>query len=675
MSFDSQQIEQQAAQYLSQGRVEDALKSYKTLLRKDPKSRRLRKTVADLSLKLGNKREAEQLMLAIAESDVKEKQYRMAIPIYRELIKMRPKDHEMHLEIAHCLIESNFDTDALIHLKKAVEMTQRQKPEVAQEIQFRIVTMSPGELNERRTFAELLEAANWSDKASDAWKDFAVLNRKLGKTKEAARAIERALTNRENWETRLEAAQCRFESSEPRKALEHLQKVYKDFPTDPKVLALLATGLQMVGHESQAKQLWLEAGKRYEDAIKKSAAFEEAVVCGATEAELPEDIEDIKRLAAAEQLALHTRPWALVTSKVEQRFALKTRLYLEFGRFADALASIESAEGLEKRPSIFALRVEALVVNDRIEEAIEILQAFKNSDPEIMADVQLRLLGLGLSEEDSEELIDDDLLDDDLEDLDEDFSEESESEHSPEPSFAPVSGTETMMQQAELLFASGDSQAALDLLNQILEIEPTNMSALEKMGVWALQTTATQPAAPESDSFTSDPFAMAPDPFGTGTFGTAFENTLSEDPFAVATNDESVLSASEALPQAGRGSDILWMREELQQAYKYILVGFQTEAEAELKRVGTLSAVIGLTQLRIAKENYRGALDDIQDALDKASTNDPLYLDALWEVARLYSLQQRVRNTTRTLDEIVELNSGYRAAEINLWRSALASLD
>ena len=55
--------------------------------------------MADLSLKLGNKREAEQLMLAIAETDVKDKQFRMAIPIYRELIKMRPKDYEMHLKV------------------------------------------------------------------------------------------------------------------------------------------------------------------------------------------------------------------------------------------------------------------------------------------------------------------------------------------------------------------------------------------------------------------------------------------------------------------------------------------------------------------------------------------------------------------------------------------------
>ena len=671
MSFDAQQVEQQAAQYLSQGRVEDALKSYKSLLRKDPKSRRLRKTVADLSLKIGNKREAEQLMLAIAETDVKEKQFRMAIPIYRELIKMRPKDHEMHLEIAHCLIESNFETDALIHLKKAVEMTQRQKPEIAQEIQFRIVEMTPGELTERRTYAELLESANWSDKASDAWKDFAALNRKLGKVKEAARSIERALNNRENWETRLEAAQCRFESQEPRKALEHLQKVYKDYPTDPKVLALLATGLQMVGHEAKAKQLWLEAGKRYDDDVKRAAAYEEATVCGAGVDELPEDIESIQRLASAQQIRLHTRDWAKSGSKVEHRFVLKTSLYMEYGRFEDALECIVGAEGLEKRPAIFALLTEALVANDKVEEAIEILQGFKNPSADIMEDVQLRLLGLGLSEEDSEELIDDDLLDDDLEDLSEEVSEaDDEDVQTPEAidtqPESKSSSVDALMSTAEGLYTSGQVQAALDVLNQILEQDPTHMDALQKMGVWALQET-TEPASFQSSSV--DPFASA-DPF------TSSDPFSAADPFssggfeAPTTSTAPVSDSSQPVSAAS-----LLMRPQLRQAHKYILIGFMDEAVQELRSLNTLEAAIVLARIRIAKGEYRGALEDVQDALDRSTVQDPVYLDALWEVARIYSLQQRVRNTKRTLDEIVDANPDYKQDEIALWKEALELLD
>ena len=36
---------------------------------------------------------------------------------------------------------------------------------------------------------------------------------------------------------------------------------------------------------------------------------------------------------------------------------------------------------------------------------------------------------------------------------------------------------------------SGQIQAALDTLNQVLEQDPTHMGALEKMSVWALQQT------------------------------------------------------------------------------------------------------------------------------------------------------------------------------------------
>ena len=684
MSFNAQQIEQQAAQYLSQGRVEDALKSYKTLLRKDPKSRRLRKTVADLSLKLGNKREAEQYMLTIAENDVKEKQFRMAIPIYRELIKMRPKDHEMHLEIAHCLIESNFDTDAVIHLKKAVEMTQRQKPEVAQEIQHRIVTMNPGEMNERRTYAELLEAASWSDKASDAWKDFAALNRKLGKIKEAARSIERALSNREHWETRLEAAQCRFESSEPRKALEHLQKVYKDFPTDPKVLALLATGLQMVGHEAKAKQLWLEAGKRYEDPVKKSAAFEEAKICGATEADLPADVADIQRLSSAHQLLLHKRDWSAAASKVEQRFVLKTNLYLEFGRFASALECIRTAEGLEKRPAIFALLVESLVLNEAVDEAIELLQNFKNADGNIMEDVQLRLLGLGLTEEDSEELIDDDLLDDDLEDLSEDILDGDDSSAvAAEVSDAPsnTGNVEGLLVQATQFHSNGQVREALDLLNEVLEIDPTHMGALEKMAAWALEQDALSTTS--TNTVSNDPFApvSTPSPFGgTDPFAPV---SMEADPFSAAapetTSQYDAFAQTPAhtpvVEHAISSQSTLLMQPELQHAYKLLLVGFTDKAVQELRRINTLEAIIILSRLRIAKEEYRGALEDLQDALDTVKPSNSAYVLALWEVARVYSLQQRVRNTKRTLDEIAEVKPDFKVTEIALWREALNLLD
>ena len=43
MSFNAQQEEQKAINFLNQGRTEEALKSYKLMLRNDPRNRRVRK--------------------------------------------------------------------------------------------------------------------------------------------------------------------------------------------------------------------------------------------------------------------------------------------------------------------------------------------------------------------------------------------------------------------------------------------------------------------------------------------------------------------------------------------------------------------------------------------------------------------------------------------------------
>jgi tetratricopeptide (TPR) repeat protein len=562
---------------------------------------------------------------------------------------MRPKDYELHLEISDCLVSENFESEALVHLRKAVEMTRRLKPDVAQGIQQRIIGFVPGDLSERRTFAELLESANWTDKASDAWKTFAEINRKVGKTKESARSIERALTLRENWETRIEAAQARFESNEPRKALEHLQSVYKEVRNEPKILALLATGLGLVGHESQAKQLWLEAAKRYDDVVRKSAAFEEAKSCGATEEELGDEFQDIFNLASAVQMRLHTREWANPQTKVELRFVIKARLFLEFNRPNEALQILLSAEGLENRPSIFAHLVESMLVLGSEEEAIAILQDFKHSDSSINEDVQLRLLGLGLKDEDSDEL-DDDLLDDDLEEL---MSESDEDSSSVDELEIPSSSIEQLLESAEEQKNIGMLDKAFDLLNQVLDIDPTNSKAIEKMSAWASMDPGSF-TEPSSQSFNL--------PQNQPTFSTP------SNPFAVTDSNPFNQGSIDT-------NGPLHLRSQFTRAYQYQLVGSFKEAENLLLNDASLEAGILLARQWIQQDKLRKAIGDLQDRIDNSSNDNPSLKLAFWEIARAYSLQQRIRSTIRTLDEIEAMDPTFKSDEIQLWREALQLLD
>ena len=99
MSFDVNQAEQQAMQLQAKGRDEGALKLYLQILKHDPNSRRIRKTVGDLYLKLGDTRQAEKRYLEVVESMVKDAQFRSAIPLYKELCKLRSKDPDMFVEL------------------------------------------------------------------------------------------------------------------------------------------------------------------------------------------------------------------------------------------------------------------------------------------------------------------------------------------------------------------------------------------------------------------------------------------------------------------------------------------------------------------------------------------------------------------------------------------------
>ena len=60
MSVERNKLEQQAMRQLQKGRLEQALGSYQQLLRLDPRSRRVRKTVAELHRRLGVEDELAQ---------------------------------------------------------------------------------------------------------------------------------------------------------------------------------------------------------------------------------------------------------------------------------------------------------------------------------------------------------------------------------------------------------------------------------------------------------------------------------------------------------------------------------------------------------------------------------------------------------------------------------------
>lgn len=668
MAIDTYQIEVKASQFVQKERFDLAIVEYKKILKHNPKNHRIRKTIGDLYLKIGQPKEAERYYLAVVEAYVKERQFKGAIPLYRELIKMRDKDHEMHLEIAHCLLQAGFPTDALIHLKNAVTMTQRLKPDIAQEVQRRVIDLEPENLAERRKLPELLEAANWTDKASDEWLSFAELNRRLEKDKEAARALERAFSLRDSWEARVEAAQARLRAKEPRKALEYLQKIYKDHPTEPRILALLGAGLQEVGQEEKAKQLWLQAASRFKDVNRRFFAYEEALKCGVQKEEIEQEFTAAQYAYEAKNIKLFEREWAEPKSTAEQRFVTKAKLLMEYGFLERALQAISEAEGMEKRLPIFALKTELLIQLDQ-EEAIELISNFKTADQTVQEHLRQRLFGLGVLEEDSEELIDDDLLEDEL--LDDDLQE------------AEIDSSEVLrlFEKVEEEVSTGNIPEAIRLCEEVLALDPSFELAGLRLG--ELYLLLDDPEIIEEgldDGFFSEP----EEDFGADIFAAskddkpAFEADFSFDFLEPNTAEKEEqaegLEANESLFDDFVGDTEMQVSGDLSDAKMKLLVGMFEDVEAMLEEEESLQAGILLAQAQNALGHHRSAIRQLQEKLEEINENHPHFIFALWELGQAYTRGGKIRSANRILDEIEEINSGFRTADIRLWRKGLELL-
>ena len=65
--MNANQLEQKAIQLQAKGKKDEAINIYKQLLLRDPSSRRIRKTIADLQMEIGQTRHAEKQYLAVVE--------------------------------------------------------------------------------------------------------------------------------------------------------------------------------------------------------------------------------------------------------------------------------------------------------------------------------------------------------------------------------------------------------------------------------------------------------------------------------------------------------------------------------------------------------------------------------------------------------------------------------
>jgi tetratricopeptide (TPR) repeat protein len=194
VSNERQQLEQEALQQLHRGSVDGALRAYLSILRLDPKDRRIRQKVGEIYLKQGKAQEAERHLREVADGLLKESSFRAAVSVLKQLASLRPDDPQLQFDLGDCYLAGSYQQDARAAFDSALRgWVSLGKPLLAARAARRLAETNPADITLRLRVAELLEAGGDAVNAVATYREVIEEFRRRGRVDEVGRLAEQAL--------------------------------------------------------------------------------------------------------------------------------------------------------------------------------------------------------------------------------------------------------------------------------------------------------------------------------------------------------------------------------------------------------------------------------------------------------------------------------------------------
>lgn len=649
-------IEQEAMQFLQRGSSEKALERYLVILRHEPKDRRIRQKVAELSLALGKKPEAIRHFTDVARSLKTSGQERAAISIYNQIVELSPQDNEIRSELAECLEAAGRRPEARKVWEDAFATTDRREAKKAIEFARRVARLAPGEVPMQVRVAELLEGNRQEAEAFEAWKALGDEARRFGRSDDRARFFERALKLRSSdAASLLSAAEARLLLGEARAALAHLQLAYGQDPRSIGVLTLLGKALATLDQKDKARKVWLQAARRLEETGDRAAqveALQSALDCGPDDAEIRAQLDKVAAEARRQKMRLTERPWAQPVGEAEIQVVVRALVLQRYGFLDRALAAVrEAPDGVRDGVACQVLLGELLIAAGEVQEGGQRLRALRLSGGAAAVDLADRLAVLGLPpqdlpREDTEEAI----LDDDTDGTSPSVSDASlgvvrstESRPRPSPAVAPAaSGPEA---DGDRLASEGRLAEAISAYRRALSQDPSNTEVLLKIGeLMNSQRTAEPSVAPR-----------------------AVEPPVRDEPKASSNSNERMQNVSfsmDAGPGEGDGIDLDSDVDVIGDARAMVCVGLFDEAIDLLRGNDDVESLVVQALAARGQGRPDNVIGRLERAVQAGSESHPAYVEALWELSGAYLVRKKVGNAERLLDEIERLDPLWRPQEM-----------
>lgn len=335
MAMDRNQLEREALNLINKGQLDKALNAYISILRVDPRDKRIRQKAGELLLRMGRPAEAIRFLREVAEGLVADGQPRPAIAIWKQLLELTSNEPEIEGQLGSCYHAAGFVPEARKHYEEAIRRLTRPNPERAAWYARQLMRATPGELPPQILLAELLESAGKAGEAFEAWRNLANEARRRGRLDEVARFLEHALKVKpDDLDTLCEVAEVRIGQNDPRQALVHIQKAHGLDNNSPRTASLLARAFESAGMPDKARPVWLHAAHLFEeegDAVSRLDALQRAIATGADDPEIRALVGDASKAAERLALRLDDKAWAQPRSDGEVRVVVRARTLSRYG--------------------------------------------------------------------------------------------------------------------------------------------------------------------------------------------------------------------------------------------------------------------------------------------------------------------------------------------------------
>lgn len=254
MAINKNKVIAAAQKFVQKGQLDKAIREYRKVVEVEPEDVRTWLKIGDLQAKKGSMEEAVGTYARVANHYSEQGFYLKAVAVFKQVLKLQPRNVEVHLKLAELYQQLGLNTDARRQLESAYKvLSDEGRVEDSLKVLRAMVDLDPDNVPVRIRLGETYSREKMTEQAVQEFTRAADILRSAGRIDDFIRVAERLVWHQpDNSIMNKELATLYIRRQDPRRALQKLQLCYQADEKDTETLNLLVAAFIELDQRSKA---------------------------------------------------------------------------------------------------------------------------------------------------------------------------------------------------------------------------------------------------------------------------------------------------------------------------------------------------------------------------------------------------------------------------------------